>query len=94
MIQHYSTPLPLSAIGALALGHKIDAIKIVRQENSLSLKEAKEAVEAYERAHPDLHAATTPKPATSMSIWLSAIVIFITAACVTWIFLLLSELIT
>ena len=44
MIQHYSTPLPLSAIGALALGHKIDAIKIVRQENSLSLKEAKEAV--------------------------------------------------
>ena len=55
MIQHYSTPLPLSAIGALALGHKIDAIKIVRQENPLSLKEAKEAVEAYERAHPDLH---------------------------------------
>ncbi|MBK8326166.1 MAG: ribosomal protein L7/L12 [Moraxellaceae bacterium] len=68
MIQHYSTPLPLSAIGALALGHKIDAIKIVRQENSLSLKEAKEAVEAYERAHPDLHAATTPKPATSESM--------------------------
>jgi hypothetical protein len=90
MIQHYPT-LPLSAIGALTLGHKIEAIKIVRQENSLSLKEAKEAVEAYERAHPDLHPTTTPKSTDSMSLWLGAMVIFITASCVTWIFLLFSQ---
>ena len=41
MTPHCQTPLPLSAIGALALGHKIEAIKIVRQENSLSLKRGK-----------------------------------------------------
>ena len=51
---HYTVRLPLSAIGALALGEKIEAIKIVRNETSLDLKAAKMLVEAYEKEHPDL----------------------------------------
>lgn len=46
---HYTVRLPLSAIGALALGEKIEAIKIVRNETSLDLKAAKMLVEAYEK---------------------------------------------
>ncbi|MCB1658423.1 MAG: ribosomal protein L7/L12 [Pseudomonadales bacterium] len=89
MMPQDSTPLiPLAAIGALALGHKIDAIKIVRQENSLSLKEAKEAVEAYQRAHPDLALQPSSEHKTSTSLWLSSIVIFIATACITWILLM------
>ena len=91
MTPHCPTPLPLSAIGALALGHKIEAINIVRHENPLSRHEAKEAVEAYERAHPDLHPTQTTKPLDAMSLWLSAMIIFIIAACITWIFLIFSH---
>lgn len=91
MLQHLPTPLPLSAIGALALGHKIDAIKIVRQEASLSLKEAKAAVDAYELAHPDLQRQQPAKKIVSTSLWLSGVVAFIAAACITWIFLLFNQ---
>ncbi|HQV24020.1 MAG: hypothetical protein H6996_09200 [Moraxellaceae bacterium] len=92
MMPQDSTPLiPLAAIGALALGHKIDAIKIVRQENALSLKEAKEAVEAYQRAHPDLGTHPTTEPQTSTSLWLSSMVIFIATACITWIWLMFNR---
>ena len=37
----------------LAAGRKIDAIKQVRAEQGLDLKEAKELVEAYVARHPD-----------------------------------------
>src|SRR5260370_12770061 len=37
-----SREFPAAAIAALTKGHKIEAIKIVRQEWSLGLKEAKE----------------------------------------------------
>ncbi len=48
--------LPLDAIGALELGQKIDAIKIVRKEMHLDLKSAKDVVEAYEKQNPVTHA--------------------------------------
>ena len=44
--------IPQTALAALRRGNKIEAIKIVRAELGLGLKEAKDAVEAYERAHP------------------------------------------
>ena len=43
--------LPPAAVAALHEGRKIDAIKIVRQSSRLGLKEAKEAVERFERSH-------------------------------------------
>lgn len=41
--------LPPAALAALSRRNKIEAIKIVRQEWRLGLKEAKDAVDAYER---------------------------------------------
>lgn len=49
-----SEELPAAAIEALRKGHKIDAIKILRQEWRLGLKEAKDAVDTYLEARPAL----------------------------------------
>lgn len=44
--------LPPEALAALERGDKIAAIKIVRARTGLGLKEAKDAVEACDVAHP------------------------------------------
>ena len=49
--------LPATAIAALHEGRKIDAIKIVRRERGVELKEAKDAVDSYVRSQPALEAA-------------------------------------
>ena len=46
--------LSLAAIAALWKGQMIEAIKVVRQERNLGLKEAKDAVEAYLKTQRDL----------------------------------------
>ena len=46
--------LSQAAIAALWKGQMIEAIKVVRQEQNLGLKEAKDAVEAYLTTQPDL----------------------------------------
>jgi hypothetical protein len=46
--------LPQAAIAALRKGKTIEAIKIVRQERGLGLKEAKDAVDDYLRHDPIL----------------------------------------
>lgn len=77
--------LPLSAIGALALGQRIQAIKIVRAETALDLKTAKELVEAYEREHPDIRPAPVIERGESSSwLWLSLLMIIGSAS---WFFL-------
>jgi ribosomal protein L7/L12 len=43
-------PLPPGALAALERGQKIEAIRIVREEQGLGLREAKDLVEAHERA--------------------------------------------
>jgi ribosomal protein L7/L12 len=45
---------PSAAIAALQKGNKIEAIKIVRVERNLGLKEAKDCVEDYVRRDPPL----------------------------------------
>jgi hypothetical protein len=62
--------LPLSAIGALALGQKIQAVKIVRAETSLDLNAAKTLVEAYEKEHPDIRPAHLMATTNESSPWL------------------------
>ena len=49
-----SAELPAAAVEALRQGNKIEAIKLVRVEHDIGLKESKDAVEAYLRAQPAL----------------------------------------
>lgn len=46
--------LPPAAIDAIRRGSKIEAIKIVREVRLLGLKEAKDQVDAYVNAHPEI----------------------------------------
>lgn len=46
--------LPPAAVHALQQGRMIEAIKIVRTERNLGLKQAKEQVEQYLQQHPEL----------------------------------------
>ena len=46
--------LPADVLEAIHAGRKIDAIKRLRAQNGLGLKEAKELVDAYVQQHPDL----------------------------------------
>jgi hypothetical protein len=39
-------------IDAIRRGNKIDAIRLLRDQTGMDLKEAKDTVEAYELAHP------------------------------------------
>lgn len=50
--------LSAQAIAALSRGRKIEAIKIVRQQTGLGLKQSKALVEAYEQQHPQSVAST------------------------------------
>lgn len=49
--------LPPMAVEALRMGNKIEAIKIVRVESNIGLKEAKDRVEDYVRRDPVLQQA-------------------------------------
>ena len=46
--------LPPAAVEALRKGRTIDAIRILRQERALDLRDAKQAVDQYVRANPVL----------------------------------------
>lgn len=50
-------PMPAQALAALQQGNKIEAIKIVRVEHRIGLKEAKEYVERHVESDPALQAA-------------------------------------
>ena len=45
--------LPEEVITAIRAKRKIEAIKLLREHWGLDLKEAKQAVDAYERRHPE-----------------------------------------
>jgi ribosomal protein L7/L12 len=51
------TLVPSAAVAALHKGWRIEAIRIVREQTHVGLKEAKEIVDAYLRAHPRLQSA-------------------------------------
>lgn len=48
------TELPPEVVIAIQEGHKIKAIKMLREAKGLGLKEAKDAVDAYVEQHPML----------------------------------------
>lgn len=49
-----ASDLPKGAVEALWQGNVIQAIKVVRQERNIGLKEAKDAVDAYIASQPGL----------------------------------------
>ena len=63
--------LPPAAAAAVAAGNMISAIKIVRVERRLGLKEAKDAVDEYVSLHPELRARASGSPgAVTSRPWL------------------------
>ncbi len=61
-----SSELPPAAVEALWQGNVIEAIKVVRQERNIGLKEAKDVVDLYIAAQPTLkkkidHVLTTAR---------------------------------
>ena len=69
--------LSTAAISALHHGNKIEAIKIVRKEQNIGLKEAKDVVEDYLRSQPALQsslAAAQAEATRSGLIWLATLV--------------------
>lgn len=78
-----STGLPAAAIAALHEGKKIDAIKIVRIEARVGLKEAKERVEDYIALNPQLQ-AQVGSPGSSKFSWLFMLAVAIAAVVYFW----------
>ena len=70
--------LPAAAIAALHQGNKIEAIKIVRQERGIGLKEAKDAVDLYVQGDALLQskfAEAQTGSKRSFLIWTAALVL-------------------
>jgi hypothetical protein len=61
-----SPDLPPEVIDAIRANRKIDAIKRLREARGIGLKEAKHAVEAFQRANP--HLLDTPPPRSESGI--------------------------
>ena len=62
--------LPADALAALHEGRKIDAIKILREQRGLGLKEAKDEVDAYLRDHPELASLQSSGSALGCFAWI------------------------
>jgi ribosomal protein L7/L12 len=65
-----SREFPTAATDALAKGHKIEAIKILRQEWGLGLKEAKDTVDTYVKARPNLASQFQEASTGNKRLWL------------------------
>jgi ribosomal protein L7/L12 len=72
-----SQELPAAAIEALTKGHKIEAIKILRQETDLSLKQAKDAVDMYLGSRPELASQIQRSSAPDKRLKLWLVVLFV-----------------
>jgi ribosomal protein L7/L12 len=72
------TAMPPAAIDALERGNKIEAVRLVREHAGIGLKQAKDAVDAYERAHPRLDPMVAPgevRRGSGLVGWITAAVI-------------------
>jgi ribosomal protein L7/L12 len=80
--------LPHAVIAALSRGQKIEAIKILRQEQGMELKDSKDAVEQYVIADPVLRhkLATAQAEGTRVLLrWLILIIVVgLAVAYVVW----------
>jgi Ribosomal protein L7/L12 C-terminal domain len=76
--------LPLEAVSALHRGNKIEAIKVVREQQGVDLKEAKHRVEQFLRAEPSIQASFDEVRARSGqgALWWVAAIIAVVAMLV------------
>ena len=78
--------IPPEALAALHEGRKIEAIKRVREARGVDLKEAKQRVEAYLRAHPLVQASYAEMQARSGNLMVRwSIVILCLAAALGYL---------
>jgi Ribosomal protein L7/L12 C-terminal domain len=80
-------PLSAAALAAIQQGRTIEAIKIVRQERGIGLKEAKDIVDGYVHSRPGAlpaRAGAGIEAQWSALLWLAA---FIALAIVAYYFL-------
>ena len=76
-----------AAIAALSQGNKVAAIKIVREERGIGLKEAKDAVDGYVEAHPTLRTSMAAAQGEAKRVALLAVAAALGLALVAWWFL-------
>ncbi len=82
-------PLPLEAVTLLQEGRVIEAIKSVRQAETLGLKEAKQRVDAYLASEPLLRAQIELQQRAARRkffFWFLVIDLVIVAGVVYWMF--------
>jgi hypothetical protein len=75
--------LSANVIEALNRGHKIEAVRLVREQTGMGLKEAKDTVDAYERTHPKTSTHVSPGEVRSGGNgmwWVVAVVVVAVAA--------------
>jgi ribosomal protein L7/L12 len=73
---HKHDHLPLSVVAALRRGDKIEAIKLLREDRQIGLKEAKEEVERYLQGNPALFQQMQAKQAAAartLQLWVLAL---------------------
>ena len=86
-MMNYNNELPSDAVASLESGNKIEAIKIVRENSGLGLKESKELVEKYLREHPDLHQRYTAiQSEQNKGVFMKLLFLLAVAAFVAYIF--------
>ncbi len=71
--------LPEQVKQAVHQNRKIEAIKLLREQTGMGLKEAKYLVEDYARAHPDLIRAAQPASASGSTNLLLVIAVAVIA---------------
>jgi len=82
-----ATKLSTAAQLALRQGNKIEAIKILREERNLGLKDAKDLVDQYIASHPELQAQFAAAQAAGLRRVLGWLVILVLAGALGFYFL-------
>jgi hypothetical protein len=77
-------PLPPAAVQALQQGRMIEAIKIVRTERNLGLKQAKDQVDQYLQQRPELSQRRVVKVKQGSTQWLMWFFGFFLLAIFAW----------
>jgi hypothetical protein len=74
-MNEFPKEMPHEVIRALERGRKIEAIELLRDNQGLSLKEAKEAVECYVLEHPQLRRPRNTLGGHGLWFWLTLILL-------------------
>ena len=82
-----SAELSPAAVSALERGSKIEAIKLLRANHNIGLKDAKDSVEEYLRAHPSVQRACSAAQAASQKTVLRWLALLLALAVVVYYFL-------